>query len=127
MSCHVLQDTRLLQPAHFQVTDISFIRSGVDGHYFRIGPPMSTSYPNGDPFTDVSAHYIYTPRSTATDGVAAANEDSTSTSTYSSAVTFVDPNLSIQTVTITSLPVSQSPTSISTNQTFGVTTGVSNL
>ncbi len=88
---------------------------------------MSTSFPDGDPFTDLSAAYVYTPRSTATPGVATANENLTSTSTYSSTVTFVDPQLSIQTVTITILPASQTPTSISTNQTFGVTTGVSLL
>ena len=44
---------------------------------------------------------------------------------YTSAITFVDPHLSIQTVNVTSLPSSQVPTVTSANQSSPDTTGVS--
>lgn len=57
------------------------------------------------------------------DEILGSSSDS-SFSSYSSEITFADPNLSIRTVTITSLPSSQVPTVTSANQSFPDTTGV---
>ncbi|KAK5218315.1 endo-1,3-beta glucanase [Exophiala xenobiotica] len=95
---------------------------------------MITSYPNGNPFTNPSTTYIYTPAVTATEpestastpltsGVNADPNTDSQSSEYSSTITFVDPHLSIQTVTLTSLNSSQTATSTLENQSSLSATG----
>jgi hypothetical protein len=96
---------------------------------------MITSYPDGNPFTNPSTTYIYTPAVPATEpestastpltsGVNADPNTDSQSSEYSSTITFVDPHLSIQTVTLTSLNSSQTATSTLENQSSLSATGV---
>ncbi|KIW94756.1 uncharacterized protein Z519_04733 [Cladophialophora bantiana CBS 173.52] len=52
-----------------------------------------------------------------------ASDGDTESQSYSSAITFADPQLSVQTITITALPSSQVPTVTSASQSFPDTTG----
>ncbi|OAG45444.1 hypothetical protein AYO21_00078 [Fonsecaea monophora] len=57
------------------------------------------------------------------DNAPVAHEAEVESQSYSSAITFADPHLSIQTITITALPSSQVPTVTSASQSFPDTTG----
>lgn len=122
-------------------TDVCLSLLGAHGQRFEVGPPLITSYPNGNPFANPSTTYFFTPAVTATElestistplssGVNAdPNPDShpggvAHDGEYSSTITFVDPHLSIQTITLTSLNSSQTATSTLENQSSLSPTGV---
>lgn len=84
-------------------------------------PPSSSTVP--DVTSSQSGQCLACPRLFLSDGHLDSSSDS-NFSSYSSEITFADPNLSIQTVTITSLPSSQVPTVTSASQSFPDTTGV---
>lgn len=132
--------------------DILTLYSGAGASWFTYGPPHSTSYPDGDPFTIPGARWDFRPDATASgeapasptigngdhvntdsgarpgsnDGYPSYDGDPGSQS-YTSAITFADPHLSIQTVTITALPSSQEPTVTSARQNSPDTSGVREL
>ncbi|KIX04096.1 uncharacterized protein Z518_07649 [Rhinocladiella mackenziei CBS 650.93] len=123
---------------------------GVDTAFFTRRPLRSTSYPDGNPFSDSSATWNIQPSSPVSDRVAPASSTwgtaadfngnsggpqnwnseivddggASQSQIYRSAITFVDPHLSIQIVTVTAIPSSQSPTVTSASQSVPDTSGV---
>lgn len=136
--------------SHGELLTSVFLTPGAHAAFFTDGPPFATSYPNGNPFTNTLIHWNWVPRSMASATVASPSlsyetaatttvtggtpsglnngvaTDGTEPSTYMSTITFVDPHLSIQTVTVTQLSSSQNPTVTSASQSFPDTSGVRN-
>ncbi|KAJ4530105.1 endo-1,3-beta glucanase [Exophiala dermatitidis] len=106
---------------------------GAHGAFFTDGPPWSTSFPDGNPFSNTLATWRWVPRSTTSSTEAPTSSVSSDTavytsqtsdsSTYESTITFVDPHLSFQTVTVTSIVSSQNPTVTSASQSSPDTSG----
>jgi hypothetical protein len=109
--------------------------SGVVAVVHTLGPPIETSYPAGkNPFAGPGPYPPFVPnfniKPTQASQISETESSVTSSPTgqhsrrYTSEITYLDPHLSIQTVTITDLPSSQEPTVTSASQSNPDTTGV---
>jgi hypothetical protein len=138
-------------PSHTPLLTSRTIPVGVDASLHTFGPPFETSYPAGkNPFAGPGPYPPFVPNfnirptqfasvtqtsptpptevpTTSSLDQASGGATEQHSKRYTSEITYVDPHLSMQTVTLTDLPSSQEPTITSASQNFPDTTGVSAL